>query len=95
MNTSSGWGVEPTRGTRREAKSMTKTVSYVTKPRHVHTSVVKTSAPAIAPPCARRNVCHDVGRSGTGGIPWAFRIRAIVDRPTRWPTFFNALRMRL
>jgi hypothetical protein len=26
-----------------------------------------------------------VGRSGTGGIPCAFRIRAIVDRPTRCP----------
>ena len=27
------------------------------------------SAPTIAPQCARRNVCHDVGRSGTGGTP--------------------------
>jgi hypothetical protein len=42
--------------------------------------VVKKSAPAIAPQCARRNICHDVGRCGTGGRPWAFKIRAIVDR---------------
>jgi hypothetical protein len=45
---------------------------------------------AMVPQCARRNVCHDVGRCGAGGSPWAFKIRAIVDRPTRWPTFFNA-----
>lgn len=47
----------------------------------VHTSAVKKSAPALALQCARRNVCHDVDRSGTGGVPCAFRIRAIIDRP--------------
>jgi hypothetical protein len=52
--------------------------------------VVKKSAPAIAAQCARRSVCHDVGRSGTGGTPAAFRIRATVERPTRWPTFLRA-----
>jgi hypothetical protein len=30
---------------------------------------VKKSAPRIAPQCARKKTCHDVGRSGTGGIP--------------------------
>jgi len=60
------------------------------EPRAVHTSVVKKSAPAIVPQWARRNVCQEVGRSGTGGRPWAFRIRAIVERPTRWPTTFSA-----
>ena len=39
---------------------------------------------------ALRKVCHEVGRSGTGGRPWVFRIRAIVERPTRCPTFFSA-----
>jgi hypothetical protein len=29
-----------------------------------------------------KNVCHDVGRFGAGGTPWAFKMRAIVDRPT-------------
>jgi hypothetical protein len=52
------------------------------EPHHVHTSVVKKSAPAIAPQCARRNVCHDVGRFGAGSKPRAFKIRAIVERPT-------------
>ena len=33
----------------------------------VQTSLVKQSAPTLAPPCARRKVCQDVGRSGTGG----------------------------
>src|SRR4030095_7828372 len=59
--------------TTREAKSMTNTVSYVTKPRHVHTSVVKKSAPAIAPQCAFKNVCHEVGRWGAGGSAPAFQ----------------------
>ena len=63
---------------------------YVTSPRHVHTSVVKKSAPAIAHQWARRNVSQEVGRAGTGGMPCAFRIRAIVDRPTRWPMFLRA-----
>jgi len=70
---------------------MTNAVSYVTKPRHVHTSVVKKSAPAVAPQCAFKNVCHDVGRCGTGGRPAAFKIRRMVVRPTRWPTFSSAL----
>ena len=43
-----------------------KTVSYVTRPCQVQTSVVKKSAPAMLPQCAFRNVCHEVGRCGTG-----------------------------
>jgi hypothetical protein len=69
---------------------MMKTVSYVTRPCQVQTSVVKKSAPAMLPQCAFRNVCHEVGRRGTGGRSAAFRMRRIVDRPTRCPTFFNA-----
>jgi hypothetical protein len=69
---------------------MTKTVEYVTSPRHVHTSVVKKSAPAMTPQWAFRNVCHDVGRCGTGGRPAAFTMRRIVERPTRCPTFCSA-----
>jgi hypothetical protein len=60
-------------------------VHTVTKPRHVQTLVVKKSAPTIASLCARRKVCHEVGRSGTGGRPWVFRIRAIVERPDAMP----------
>jgi hypothetical protein len=62
---------------------------------NISSGVVKKSAPAMAPQCARRNVCHDVGRSGTGGMPCALRIRAIVDRPTRCPTFFRAPPIRV
>jgi hypothetical protein len=69
---------------------MTNTVYIVTKPRHVQTSVVKKSAPAIASLCARRKACHDVGRSETSGRPCAFRMRAVVERPTRCPTLFSA-----
>jgi hypothetical protein len=83
MNRSLGYGVDPTIWTRRDAMSTANTLQYVTNPRHVHTSVVKKSAPAIAPQCARRNVCHDVGRSGTGGSPFRLSIRAVVERPTR------------
>src|SRR5216684_5028812 len=53
---------------------MTKSVSYVTRPRTVHTSVVKKSAATIAPQWAARNVRQDIGRSGTGPIPWLRRI---------------------
>jgi hypothetical protein len=35
----------------------------VTRPRHVHTSVVKKSAAAIAPQCAFKNVCPAANRS--------------------------------
>ena len=73
MNASLGNGVELTIWMRREAKSIIKTVQYVTKPRHVQTFVVKESAPAIAPQWARRNICHEVGRSGAGGKLWAFK----------------------
>jgi hypothetical protein len=88
MKASSGCGVDPRICTRRDAKWITNTVYTVTKPRHVQTSVVKKSAPTIA--WARRKVCHEVGRSGTGGRPFVFRMRAIVERPTRCPTFFSA-----
>jgi hypothetical protein len=56
---------------------------------------VKKSAPAMVPQCAHRNVCHDVGRLGSGEFPCALRIRAIVDRPTRCPRFFSAPRIRV
>jgi hypothetical protein len=86
MNVSSGCGVDPRIWTRRDAKWIAKTVYMVTKPRHLHTSVVKKSAPpAIASLWARRNVCHDAGRSGTSGRPCVLRIRAIVDRPDAMP----------
>ena len=49
---------------------------------------MKKSAPAIAPQCARRNVRHDARCSGTGGMPCAFRIRAIVER---WGIEFPAI----
>ena len=39
----------------------------MTRPLAVQTSVVEQSAPAMAPQCARRKICQDVGRSGTGG----------------------------
>src|SRR5215207_1146910 len=42
----------------------------------VHTSVVKKSAAAIAPQWAAKNVRQDIGRSGTGPIPSACRIRS-------------------
>jgi hypothetical protein len=45
--------------------------------------------------CAFKNVCRDVERCGTGGRPAALRIRRIVERPTRWPTFFSAPWMRV
>jgi hypothetical protein len=40
--------------------------------------VVKKSAPAMLPQCAFKNVCHEVGRCGTGGRPAAFQ-----DAPNR------------
>ena len=46
--------------------------------------------PAITPQCAARNVRHDRGRSGTGPIPAARSIVAIVDRATRCPRFCKA-----
>lgn len=79
MNRWSGEGVEPTICAWREAKSITDTVSHVAKPHQVQTSVVNKSAPAIAPQCARRNVCHDVGRSGTS-LSWETPLAAL-SRP--------------
>ena len=38
----------------------------------------------------RRKVCQDVGRTGTGGRPCALTMRAVVVRPTRWPTTVSA-----
>src|SRR6266566_5572761 len=37
----------------------------------------------MTPQCARKKACQDVGRSVTGGMPAVFKIRAIVERPTR------------
>jgi hypothetical protein len=82
MNSASGCGVDPRICTRREAKSIAKTVSYVTKPRQVHTSAAKKSAPAIAPQCERERLPRG-GQCGTGGSPAAVRIRRMVERPTR------------
>src|SRR5205809_7935460 len=45
---------------------------------------------SISPQCARRNVCHDVERSGTGEIPYVRRIRGIVERPTWCPRCSSA-----
>ena len=57
---------------------------------HVQPSVVKKSAPAMTRQWAFRNICHELGRRGTGGRPWAFKILTIVDRPTRCPGFLSA-----
>ena len=51
---------------------------------------VKKSAAIRAGQCAWRNVRQVIGRSRLGGMPSAFRMLAIVDRATRWPTFFSA-----
>jgi hypothetical protein len=85
MNTSWGRGVDPRLWTRREARSMTTTVSYVTTPRHGHTSAVKKSGAAITPQCALRNVCHEVGRCGTGGGPAALRMPESLGAPRGAP----------
>src|SRR5438067_58181 len=66
------------------------TVYIVNRPRQVQTSVVKKSALAITSWWARRKVRHAVGRSGTGGSPWALRTRGIVDGPTRCARLFSA-----
>ena len=51
---------------------------------------VKKSAAIRAGQCAWRNVRQVIGRSRLGGMPSACRMLAIVDRATRWPTFFSA-----
>ena len=56
MNALSVWGVIPSTRTRRVARSMTNTESNVTRPRHVQTSLVKKSAPAIAEPCLQKRL---------------------------------------
>jgi hypothetical protein len=56
----------------------------------VATSVVKKSAPAIAPQWARRKVRHEDGRSGAGGSPLALSTLATVLLATAWPRFFSA-----
>ena len=64
-------------------------------PRGVHTSLVKKSAPPIAPQWARRNVRQEEGRSGAGEIPLALSTLATVLRATWWPRFFSAPWMRV
>ena len=56
---------------------------------------MKKSAPAIAPQCERKNVCPEVGRSGTGEILCVRRIRTIVERPTWCPRFVSARWIRV
>jgi len=53
------------------------------------------SATTRADQCARGNVRQLLGRSQLGGTPSAFRMLAIVDRATRWPTFFSPLNARV
>jgi hypothetical protein len=36
------------------------------------------------------NVRQVIGRLQLDGMPAAFKMRATVERPTRWPRFFNA-----
>ena len=50
---------------------MTNTVSHGTRPRHVQTSVVKKSAPAITAQFALQELCHEVGRDIRHKIPVA------------------------
>ncbi len=57
---------------------------------HIESAVVKKSAANSACQWARKNVRHAIGRSRLGGMPCSFRIFAIVDRVTRWPTFSSA-----
>jgi hypothetical protein len=45
--------------------------------------------------CARRKVRREVERCGTRGSPAAFRIRRMVERPTRWLTFVSASWIRV
>ena len=49
MNPAFRVGVGPATWTRRLRRSITKSVSYVSSPRGVQTSLVKKSAPVIAP----------------------------------------------
>ena len=65
-------------------------MSYVVSPSGVHTSVVKKSMPATSPQCARKNVRHEVGRSGAGRIPWSFSTWPIVLAATRCPSFLSS-----
>jgi hypothetical protein len=67
----------------------------VTSPRGVQTSLVKKSAPTIAPRWAVRNILQDDGRSGAGGIPLSFRTLATGLRATRWPRFLSARWIRV
>ena len=60
----------------------------VTTPRSDENSVVTNAT--TAGQCAPTNVRQVIGRCPLGATPCSFRIRATVDRPTRYPKFFNA-----
>jgi hypothetical protein len=77
-NASSGYGVHPITWTRRDCTSSRNATKYVTKPRAVHTSLVKKSAATSAGQCAWMNVRQVMGRCRLGGMPAARRMRAIV-----------------
>src|SRR5664279_4744555 len=76
---------------------MTKSTKYRTRPVLVTTSTVKKSVAAIAPQWAFRNVFQLVRlpRSGAGSRPASTKIRLIVLRPTSWPRFQSAPRIRV
>ena len=65
------------------------------EPRHVRTSTVKKSVAAIAPQWALRNVFQAIGRRPAGSIPFSTSSRLIVFRPTPYPRFMSAPRMRV
>jgi hypothetical protein len=60
-------------------------------------STWKKSTANMVVACVRRNrrqlvsVCRD----GAGGIRWRFRIRRIVEAPTRWPSLSNSPWIRM
>ncbi|MFN7586936.1 MAG: hypothetical protein ACK5UQ_00285 [Planctomycetota bacterium] len=60
------------------------------QPARSHTSAEKRSAAAIVPAWAFKNVRHEVGRSGAGAMPAAFKIFATVVLATLCPTLPSA-----
>ncbi len=80
MTRASGGGADPRIWTCWEAKSMRKTMSYATRLRHVHTSVVKKSAPRIPPQWALRNGLPGRRSLRSRPRPSAFRMRRIGER---------------
>ncbi len=82
-----GFVVVPAMQTRRVDMSMKNNVQYVTRPRTVHTSVVKKSTAAITHACDLMSVRQLIGRSGAGVT--SARLRAtqaakLASRSYRW-----------